>query len=58
MAAQLLLLIVTVLPLFVPVPTNANIVLTASLCVFVGSWRSVKSTPPAESMSKKVLQPP
>lgn len=53
-AAQLILLIITVIPLLVPVPTNVNIVLTASLCVFVGSWRSVKSTPPSESMSKKV----
>ena len=53
-AAQLILLITTVLPLLVPLPTNVNIVLTASLCVFVGSWRSVKSTPPSESMSKKV----
>lgn len=51
--AQLALFIITLLPLIVPVPTNVNIVVTASLCVLVGSVRSVKGTPPAESMTKK-----
>lgn len=51
--AQLALLIITFLPLIVPVPTNINIVVTASLCVLVGAVRSVKGTPPAESMTKK-----
>ena len=52
--AQLLLLVLTVLPLAVDVPANINIVATASLCVFVGCWRSVKETPPSESMTKRV----
>lgn len=52
--AQLLLLILTVLPLALNVPANINIVATASLCVFVGCWRSVKDTPPSESMTKRV----
>ena len=43
-----------VLPLFLPIPANLNIVLTASLCVFTGCWRSVKATPPADSMSRNV----
>jgi len=51
--AQLALFITTILPLIVYIPSNLNIVLTASLCVFVGSIRSVTGTPPAESMSKK-----
>ena len=56
--AQLLLLVVTLLPLAVPVPANGNIIVTASLCVFVGCWRSVKETPPTESMTKKVSMQP
>lgn len=53
--AQAALLVATVLPLVMAVPANLNIVLTASLCVFVGCWKSVKATPPAESMSQKVI---
>ena len=52
--AQLLLLVLTLLPLALPVPANANIIATASLCVFVGCWRSIKETPPTESMTRKV----
>jgi hypothetical protein len=48
------LALLSLLPLVVHVPTNLNIVLTAVLTVWVGSWRSVKPEPPAEAMSKKV----
>ena len=51
------LALLTLLPLVLHVPTNANIVLTAALTVWVGSWRSVKPEPPAEAMSKKVPPP-
>lgn len=53
---HLLLLVVTLLPLFVPVPTNLNIVSTAAACVLCGCWRSVKPEPPAESMTRKASQ--
>jgi hypothetical protein len=43
-----------VAPLLLSVPVNANIVLTAVMCVYVGCWRSVKPEPPLESMTKKV----
>ena len=43
-----------VLPAIVPIPVNVNIILTASLCVFVGCWRSVKATPPEDSLSRSV----
>ena len=56
--AQLLLLVLTVLPLAISVPANVNIIATASLCVFVGCWRSVKETAPSESMTKKVSMHP
>jgi len=46
--------LLAVAPLVLPVPTNANIVLTAALTVFVGCWRSVKPEPPPEAMTKKV----
>jgi minor histocompatibility antigen H13 len=51
--AHAVLIIVYILPLFVPIPTNVNIVLTAAATVFVGSWRSVKAEPPTEAMTKK-----
>jgi hypothetical protein len=51
--AHAALLVLAVLPLVVPVPTNVNIVLTASATVFCGAWRSVKPEPPAEAMTKK-----
>lgn len=43
------------LPLFVPVDPNLNVVVTASLAVLTGSWRSVKSTaaPLEDRMSKQ-----
>lgn len=52
--ALLVLAVLTVLPLFVYVPVSFNVVITASVCVFVGCWRSVKEEPPADSMSQKV----
>ena len=50
--AHLLLLVLAVAPLLVHVPTSFNIVATAALAVYCGCWRSVKSTPPEESMTK------
>jgi minor histocompatibility antigen H13 len=52
-----LLCLVSVLPLLVSAnvfPTNVNIILTATLTVYVGSRRSVKPTPPEESMTRNV----
>lgn len=37
--------------MLVHVPTNLNIIVTASLTVYCGCWRSVKATPPTESMT-------
>jgi len=51
--AHAVLSIIYILPLFVPIPTNINIVLTAAATVYVGSWRSVKAEPPTEAMTKK-----
>ena len=51
--AHLLLLTISVLPLFMHVNVNFNIVATAALAVYAGSWRSIKSTPPTETMTKK-----
>ena len=48
------LAVLAVLPVALPVPVNLNIIATASLCVFVGCWRSVKASPPEDSMSRKV----
>ena len=56
--AHLALAAVTLLPLLTHrawvLPTDINIVVTAALCVYVGSWRSVKGAPPDQSMSRKV----
>ena len=56
--AHLALAAVTLLPLLNHrawvLPTDINIVVTAALCVYVGSWRSVKGAPPDQSMSRKV----
>ncbi|XP_071732129.1 signal peptide peptidase-like [Rutidosis leptorrhynchoides] len=41
----------TLLPLVMKVDPNVNVILTASLTVFVGCYRSVKPTPPTETMS-------
>ncbi|KAK3205330.1 hypothetical protein Dsin_019376 [Dipteronia sinensis] len=43
----------TLAPLLVKVDPNLNVILTASLTVFVGCYRSVKPTPPTETMSKE-----
>ncbi|KAG2496809.1 hypothetical protein HYH03_005216 [Edaphochlamys debaryana] len=51
--AHLLLIGLSLLSLVVNVPTNFNIVATASLAVYAGSWRSVKTGPPGECMTKK-----
>lgn len=48
------LVILTILPLFVQIPPNVNVILTAVATVFAGSWRSVKPEPPTEAMTKKV----
>ncbi len=53
--ALALLAVLAVLPAFIPIPVNVNIVLTASLCVSVGCWRSVKATPPEDSLSRSVI---
>ncbi|KAJ4757165.1 Signal peptide peptidase family protein [Rhynchospora pubera] len=42
-----------VLPLFIKVNPNLNVMLTACLTVYVGCYRSVKPTPPAETMSNE-----
>ena len=56
--AHLALAAVTLLPLLTNrtwvLPTDINIIITAALCVYVGSWRSVKVAPPDQSMSRKV----
>lgn len=48
------LLAFALLPLVLPVPANANVILMACLTVFAGCWRSVKPAPPEEAMTKKV----
>jgi minor histocompatibility antigen H13 len=52
-AGHVALFIITILPLFFNIETNLNIVLTAAATVFCGCWRSVKSEPPAEAMTRK-----
>mmetsp|Transcript_18937 Transcript_18937/g.53063 ORF Transcript_18937/g.53063 Transcript_18937/m.53063 type:complete len:355 (-) Transcript_18937:316-1380(-) len=53
--AHFLLVVLSLLPTLLPslIPVNFLIVLTASLAVYSGSWRSVKPVPPTESMTKK-----
>eukprot|EP00891_Asterochloris_glomerata_P007431 jgi/Astpho2/7431/e_gw1.00114.103.1_t len=51
--AHLLLAGFALLPLVAPVPVNLNIVVTASLAVYVGCLRSIKPTPPEESMTRQ-----
>ena len=53
--AHLLLAGFALLPLVAPVPVNLNIVVTASLEVYVGCLRSIKPTPPEESMTRQVM---
>ena len=52
-ALHMLTVINAVLPLVVEYPPNVNVVVTASLAVLTGCVRSVKDTPPTESMTKK-----
>ncbi|MFQ6663216.1 hypothetical protein Gotur_030820 [Gossypium turneri] len=47
------LLRLTLAPLVVKVDPNLNVILTACLAVYVGCYRSVKPTPPSETMSKE-----
>ncbi|CAI9781303.1 unnamed protein product [Fraxinus pennsylvanica] len=49
--ANLALAGLTFAPLIVKVDPNLNVVLTACLAVYVGCFRSVKPTPPSETMS-------
>ena len=41
---HLILIALSVAPLVIHVPTNFNVVATASLAVYCGCWRSVKAT--------------
>ncbi|DBB18529.1 TPA: hypothetical protein ACH3X3_000169 [Trebouxia sp. C0006] len=50
--SHLCLALVAVAPSLITVPANLNIVLTAAMTVWVGSHRSVKDTPPEESMTR------
>uniref|UniRef100_K7M6Q2 Signal peptide peptidase n=1 Tax=Glycine max TaxID=3847 RepID=K7M6Q2_SOYBN len=43
----------TLAPLIVKVDSNVNVILTACLTVYVGCYRSVKPTPPTETMSNE-----
>ncbi|CAA0805853.1 Signal peptide peptidase [Striga hermonthica] len=43
----------TLAPLVMNVDPNLNVILTACLTVYVGCYRSVKATPPSETMSKE-----
>ena len=52
--SHLLLALIAVAPAVITVPANLNIVLTAAVTVWVGSKRSVKDTPPEESMTRTV----
>nr|CAB3448584.1 unnamed protein product [Digitaria exilis] len=52
-AANLALAALSLAPLVVKVNPNVNVILTACLTVYVGCYRSVKPTPPAETMSKE-----
>jgi len=52
-AANLTLAGLSLAPLVVNVNPNVNVVLTACLTVYVGCYRSVKPTPPSETMSKE-----
>ncbi|XP_020256157.1 signal peptide peptidase 1-like isoform X1 [Asparagus officinalis] len=52
-AANLALLGLTLAPLVIKVDPNLNVILTACLTVYVGCYRSVKDTPPSETMSNE-----
>ncbi|XP_012474259.1 signal peptide peptidase 1-like [Gossypium raimondii] len=51
--ANLALAGLTLAPLVVKVDPNLNVILTTCLAVYVGCYRSVKPTPPSETMSKE-----
>ncbi|KAK4482445.1 hypothetical protein RD792_009602 [Penstemon davidsonii] len=51
--ANLALAGLTFAPLVVKVDPNLNVILTACLTVYVGCYRSVKPTPPSETMSNE-----
>ncbi|KAG6428340.1 hypothetical protein SASPL_112591 [Salvia splendens] len=51
--ANLALAALTLAPLVVKVDPNLNVILTACLTVYVGCYRSVKPTPPSETMSNE-----
>ncbi|KAJ4959541.1 hypothetical protein NE237_026652 [Protea cynaroides] len=51
--ANLALAGLTLAPLVVKVDPNLNVILTACLTVYVGCYRSVKPTPPSETMSNE-----
>ncbi|XP_074574989.1 signal peptide peptidase 2-like [Curcuma longa] len=51
--ANFALLGLTLAPLVVKVNSNVNVILTACLTVYVGCYRSVKPTPPSETMSSE-----
>lgn len=51
---HLLLIVVWLLPYFVTVPAHLNTIVSASVTVFVGCWRSVKEAGPTETMSTQV----
>ncbi|KAL5720057.1 hypothetical protein ACHQM5_012762 [Ranunculus cassubicifolius] len=51
--ANLALAGLSLAPLVVNVNPNLNVILTACLTVYVGCYRSVKPTPPTETMSKE-----
>uniref|UniRef100_A0ACD5V781 Uncharacterized protein n=1 Tax=Avena sativa TaxID=4498 RepID=A0ACD5V781_AVESA len=52
-AANLALAGLSLAPLVMNVNPNLNVVLTACLTVYVGCYRSVKATPPSETMSRE-----
>ncbi|XP_031101309.1 signal peptide peptidase [Ipomoea triloba] len=51
--ANILLTGLTLAPLVVKIDPNLNVILTACLTVYVGCYRSVKPTPPSETMSNE-----
>ncbi|KAG0465866.1 hypothetical protein HPP92_020030 [Vanilla planifolia] len=52
-AANVALLGLTFAPLFFTVNSNLNVIMTACLTVYVGCYRSVKCSPPSETMSNE-----
>ncbi|XP_037449255.1 signal peptide peptidase 1-like [Triticum dicoccoides] len=52
-AANLALAGLSLAPLVINVNPNLNVILTGCLTVYVGCYRSVKATPPSETMSKE-----